>query len=61
MEALTGWLAPAFGEALVLAPDADQIEALSFEREALWARIGAAGFLTDDEKRAAVGYGALTA
>ena len=26
------------------------------EREALWARLGAASFLTDDEKRAAVGY-----
>jgi HK97 family phage portal protein len=56
-EALTGWLAPQFGEGLKLEPDADQVEALSSEREALWARIGAAAFLTDDEKRAAVGYG----
>jgi phage portal protein BeeE len=40
-------------------PDADQVEALSSEREALWARIGAAAFLTDDEKRAAVGYGSF--
>ena len=31
------------------------------EREALWARIGAAGFLTDDEKRAAAGYEPLPA
>lgn len=30
---------------------------LSTEREALWSRVGAAGFLTDDEKREAVGYG----
>jgi HK97 family phage portal protein len=58
-EALTGWLAPQFGEGLKLEPDADQVEALSSEREALWARIGAAAFLTDDEKRAAVGYGVL--
>jgi HK97 family phage portal protein len=40
-----------------LRPDLDAIEALSVEREALWTRINAATFLTDDEKRAAVGYG----
>jgi HK97 family phage portal protein len=40
-----------------LRPDLDAIEALSTEREALWSRIGAATFLTPDEKRAAVGYG----
>ena len=38
--------------------DLDQVEALAADREALWARVGAASFLTDDEKRAAVGYGA---
>jgi HK97 family phage portal protein len=42
---------------LALRPDLDAIEALSIEREALWSRINAATFLTDDEKRAAVGYG----
>ena len=56
--ALGQWLAPAYGGGLRLGYDADAIEALSAEREALWARVGAAGFLTDDEKRAAVGYGA---
>lgn len=57
-EGLANWLAPAFGEAaLDLVPDLDAIEALSDEREALWARVGAAGFLSDEEKRAAVGYG----
>ncbi len=55
-EALTGWLAPAFGDGLRLWFDADQVEALSAEREALWSRVGAADFLTADEKRAAVGY-----
>ena len=40
-----------------LRPDLDAIEALSTEREALWTRIDAATFLTQDEKRAAVGYG----
>jgi phage portal protein BeeE len=37
----------------------DQVDALGGEREALWARIGAAEFLTVNEKRAAVGYGEL--
>jgi HK97 family phage portal protein len=59
-EALNGWLAPVFGEGLKLEIDPDQVEALSSEREALWARVGAASFLTDDEKRAAVGYGPLS-
>ncbi|MGE3066802.1 MAG: phage portal protein [Hyphomicrobiaceae bacterium] len=58
--ALSAWLAPAFGDAaLELRPDLDAVEALSSEREALWARVDKAGFLTTDEKRAAVGYGPL--
>jgi HK97 family phage portal protein len=55
--ALMAWLRPAFGEGLRLAPDLDQVPALSAERESLWKRIGAASFLSDDEKRQAVGYG----
>lgn len=55
--ALTRWLGPRFGEGLRLGYDTDQVEALSAEREALWARVGKADFLTEDEKRAAVGYG----
>jgi HK97 family phage portal protein len=56
---LAHWLAPAFGtEALQLEPDLDRIEALSSEREALWRRVEGASFLTDEEKRTAVGYGA---
>jgi phage portal protein BeeE len=54
---LSAWLAPAWGEPLALRPDLDAIEALSAEREALWARLERASFLTVDEKRAAVGYG----
>jgi len=57
MEAFAQWLAPAFGEALRLEPDLDAIEALAEERESLWRRVSAASFLTDDEKREAVGYG----
>ncbi|MTI43690.1 HK97 family phage portal protein [Roseibium hamelinense] len=55
---LTAWLSPAYGQALTLEPDLDAIEALAPEREALWRRVGAANYLDDDEKRAAVGYGA---
>ncbi|GLS32914.1 phage portal protein, HK97 family [Mesorhizobium albiziae] len=54
---LSAWLGPVFGEELRLWFDADQIEGLSGERDALWARVGAADFLSDDEKREAVGYG----
>lgn len=37
--------------------DPDGIGALAPEREALWRRVNAAGFLSDQEKREAVGYG----
>ena len=57
--AMSGWLAPAYGGALELRADLDQVEALNPEREALWARLNAATFLTDDEKRAAAGYALL--
>ncbi|MFS8039234.1 phage portal protein [Xanthobacter sp. AM11] len=56
-DALSSWLGPAYGGGLALVPDLDQVEALSAERTELWARIGAADFLTDAEKRAATGYG----
>jgi len=55
---LATWLAPAYGGPLSLVPDLDQVEALAAERTELWSRVGAADFLTEDEKRAAVGYGA---
>lgn len=55
---LSAWLGAVFGEDLRLSIDTDRIEGLAAERDALWARIGAAGFLSDDEKREAVGYGA---
>jgi HK97 family phage portal protein len=56
-EALGTWLAPAFGSGLRLWFDADQVEALGADREALWSRVAGAAFLTVNEKRAAVGYG----
>lgn len=56
-DSLAHWLAPAYGEALQLEPDLDAIEALADERESLWRRVSSAAFLSDDEKREAVGYG----
>jgi HK97 family phage portal protein len=58
--AIGQWLAPAFGGDLRLWFDADQVDALSADREALWARVSGADFLTRDEKRDAVGFRALT-
>ncbi len=54
--ALSGFLGDLTGEGLRLVPDLDTVAGLAAERDALWARVGAAGFLTDDEKREAVGY-----
>ena len=50
------WLAPFFGKSLRLAYDHDSIPALSPKREAAWAKICTADFLTINEKRQAVGY-----
>ncbi len=55
-EALTGFLG---NGTLRLTHDLDQVEAMAPDREALWARVEKASFLTPDEKRAAVGYGAI--
>lgn len=46
------------GEDVRLWYDADRIEGLAAEREALWSRLSAASFLTDAEKREAAGYSA---
>ena len=68
--ALGAWLAPAFAvgagaedggypsaqPTLRLWFDADQVDALSADRAALWERVAKADFLTVNEKRAAVGY-----
>ncbi|WP_274424872.1 phage portal protein [Chelativorans sp. YIM 93263] len=54
---LGGFLGPRFDGDVRLWFDADQVEGLSAEREALWARVNGATFLSDDEKREAVGYG----
>jgi HK97 family phage portal protein len=53
---LTGWLAPRFGESLRIGYDADAVDALALEREAVWERLSQASFLTLNERRAAAGY-----
>ncbi|ADO42294.1 phage portal protein [Ketogulonicigenium vulgare] len=53
--ALVNWLDDFAGTWLDLRPDPDQIAALQTERDALWARVGAASFLSTAEKRALLG------
>ena len=49
------WLAGFTGEMVELKPDLDQVPALAVERDQQWARVGAASFLTDAEKRMLLG------
>ena len=49
------WLSGFLGAQVELRPDLDQIPALASERDQQWSRVGAASFLTDAEKRAALG------
>lgn len=53
--AVSHWLAGFTGEAVELRPDLDQVPALAVERDQQWARVGAADFLTQAEKRALLG------
>jgi HK97 family phage portal protein len=55
--AVEGWLGPAFEAGLRFDIDLDKIDALAEDRAREWARLGAADFLTRDEKREAAGYG----
>ncbi|MGF0536766.1 phage portal protein [Agrobacterium sp. ES01] len=55
--AFSGFLSRLYDEELRLEPDLDQAPGLSLERDALWTRLGQADFLSDEEKREAVGYG----
>ncbi|MFN3313100.1 MAG: phage portal protein, partial [Hyphomonas sp.] len=57
-EALSRWLDAPFDDDIEVAPDLDRVPALSAEREALWARIDAASFLSVEEKRALAGVAA---
>ena len=54
--ALAQWLSPAFGDELRIVIDTDQVDALAADRTSAWERVGAAPFLTLNEKREALGY-----
>ena len=54
------WLSEHLGAEVDLKPDLDQIPALAAERDQHWARVGAADFLTQGEKRAALGLPPLS-
>lgn len=53
-EALSVWLSGRFDE-VCIAPDLEAVPAFAAEREALWARVSAAEFLSDAEKREMLG------
>ncbi len=57
---ISQWLSRFTGEMIELRPDLDQIPALAVERDQQWARVGAADFLTADEKRMLLGLPPLT-
>jgi HK97 family phage portal protein len=52
---LSDWLSQFSAEKVELKPDLDQVPALSAERDAQWARVSAATFLSDIEKRSLLG------
>ncbi|MGY9048690.1 portal protein [Puniceibacterium antarcticum] len=56
---VSAWLSAYAGEALELKPDLDQVPALASERDAQWARVAAAEFLSAAEKRVLLGLPAL--
>mgnify|MGYP000329945730 FL=1 len=59
--ALAHWLNGFGGDAVEVKPDLDQVPALSAERDAQWARVAQADFLSEAEKRALLGLPAVGA
>jgi HK97 family phage portal protein len=57
---ISHWLSVFSGEVVELRPDLDQIPALAVERDQQWARVGAADFLTPEEKRLLLGLPRLS-
>lgn len=58
VEGLNGWLAPKF-QGVSFMCDLDSLAALSSERESLWARLDAASFLSEAERRRLAGLAPL--
>ena len=57
--ALAHWLSGVAGDAVEVKPDLDQVPALSAERDAQWARVTGAAFLSEAEKRSLLGLPAV--
>jgi HK97 family phage portal protein len=57
--ALATWLTGMSGDVVAVKPDLDQVSALSAERDAQWARMAQADFLSDAEKRSLLGLPAV--
>jgi HK97 family phage portal protein len=55
LAAVSAFLSQHLGEVVELKPDLDNIPALAGERDAAWARVAAADFLSANEKRAVLG------
>lgn len=53
--AMGSWLSELSGDDVVLKPDLDQVPALAAERDAQWARVQSAEFLSETEKRRLLG------
>jgi len=58
---LAHWLSGFSGDVVELKPDLDQVPALSAERDAQWARVAGADFLSMGEKRALLGLPVVAA
>lgn len=58
-DALNAWLVPLFGDNIRLEYDADDIEALQEDQDAIFTRLEKCTFLTVNEKRERAGYEAL--
>jgi HK97 family phage portal protein len=57
IEHINHWLTPSFGQNLLLSYDAESIPTLTEKRDAIWERVEKCSFMTENEKRAAVGLG----
>ncbi|MGN6671055.1 MAG: phage portal protein [Candidatus Nucleicultricaceae bacterium] len=58
---LNRWLTPLYGAGLRLAYDIEGVPALAERRNETWQKLEQVTFLTQNEKREAIGYGALDA
>ena len=57
ISSLSNWLTAHFDTRITLTPNIESITALASRNQIIWDRLEKASFLTDDEKREAVGYG----